>query len=47
MNDLLIVLLFLGFVLLLLKLFKVPECDHAEQIYYDAAGDGVGAGDAA
>ena len=39
MTDLLIVLLFLGFVFLLLKLFKDPECDHSEQIYYDAAGD--------
>ena len=39
MNDLLIVLLFLAFVFLLLKLFKVPECDHSEQVFYDAAGD--------
>ena len=39
MNDLLIVLLFLGLVFLILKLFKVPDCDHAEQVFYDAAGD--------
>lgn len=39
MNDLFIFFLIIGLVWLIWKLFYKPECDHAEQIYYDAAGD--------
>lgn len=39
MNDYVIILLSVGLALLIWKLLKKPECDHAEQIYYDASGD--------
>jgi hypothetical protein len=39
MNDLVIFFLVIGLAWLSWKLFKTPECDHAEQVYYDAAGD--------
>jgi hypothetical protein len=39
MNDLFIFFLIICLVWLTWKLFNKPECDHAEQIYYDAAGD--------
>jgi len=39
MKDLIIAFLLIVLVFLILKLFKVPECDHADQVFYDAAGN--------
>jgi hypothetical protein len=39
MKDYVIILVGVSLALLILKFFKSPECDHAEQVYYDAAGD--------
>lgn len=39
MNDFAIIILVIGLLFLLAKIFKRPECAHAEQIYYDASGD--------
>ena len=38
-NHIAIVLLVIVVLSLIAKIFKVPECDHAERVYYDAAGD--------
>lgn len=39
MSEVVPVLLVIGLLLLIGRLFKGSECDHAEQVYYDAAGD--------
>lgn len=39
MNDFAIILLLIGLLFLIAKIFKSPVCEHAEQIYYDATGD--------
>ncbi len=39
MNETVIILLVIALLFLIGKLFKGSECDHAEQVYYDAAGD--------
>lgn len=39
MNGIGIILLAIGLVFLIGRIFKGSECDHAERIYYDAAGD--------
>lgn len=39
MNVALIAALIIGIVFLIYRLSKSIECDHAEQIYYDATGD--------
>jgi hypothetical protein len=39
MSDISIVLLAIGLLILVGRLFKGSECDHAERVYYDAAGD--------
>jgi len=39
MNDFFLFLLLIGLLILIAKIFKSPECDHAERVYYDAAGD--------
>ncbi len=39
MNETVIILLVIVLLFLIGKLFKGSECDHAEQVYYDAAGD--------
>jgi hypothetical protein len=39
MNDLLIFLIILSVIVVISKLFNNHVCDHAEQVYYDAAGD--------
>ena len=39
MNEIVIILLVIGLLFLIGKMFKGSECDHAEQVYYDAAGD--------
>jgi len=39
MNDFAIILLAIGLLFLITKIFKTHECDHSERIYYDAAGD--------
>ena len=41
MNELVIILLSVGLALLIWKLLKKRECDHAEQNYYDASGDAL------
>ena len=39
MRDFGIILLVICLVWLFWRIFRTPECDHAEQIYYDASGD--------
>lgn len=39
MNELIILFLIICLAWLIWKLFNKTECDHAEQVYYDAAGD--------
>jgi hypothetical protein len=39
MNNFAVIILVIGLLFLIAKIFKSPECEHAEQIYYDAAGD--------
>jgi hypothetical protein len=39
MNEFIIIFLVVGLLFLITKMLKSPECDHAERIYYDAAGD--------
>jgi hypothetical protein len=39
MKDYFIILLGIGLASLFLRLFKSPQCDHSQRIYYDAAGD--------
>jgi hypothetical protein len=40
MNDFAVILLLaIGLLFLITKIFQTRECDHSEQIYYDAAGD--------
>jgi hypothetical protein len=39
MKDYAILLLIIGLAVLIWKLFTKPECNHAEQVFYDAAGD--------
>ena len=39
MNDLILIFLVLGLILLIVRILKSPECDHADRVYYDAAGD--------
>ena len=39
MKDYAILLLILGLVVLIWKGLRKTECNHAEQVYYDAAGD--------
>lgn len=39
MNETVIILLVIVLLFLIGKLLKGSECDHAEQVYYDAAGD--------
>lgn len=36
---LIIVIIITSLVILAGKIFKIPGCDHAQQTYYDAAGD--------
>lgn len=38
-NRINLILLAIGPLLLIGRLFKGSECDHTEQVYYDAAGD--------
>lgn len=39
MSEVVLVILAIGLLLLIGKLVKGAECDHTEQIYYDASGD--------
>ena len=39
MKEYVVVLLGVSLAILIWKLYKIPECDHAEQVYYDAAGN--------
>jgi len=39
MTDSIIILLAAGLLYLFVKVFRTKECDHSEQIFYDASGD--------
>ena len=39
MSEVVLVLLAIGLLLLMGRLFRNSECDHEDQTYYDAAGD--------
>ena len=39
MKDYIIIMVALGLIWLIWKIFRTPDCDHSEQVYYDAAGD--------
>ena len=39
MNDFILLLLVISLLILVAMIVKHPTCDHADQAYYDAAGD--------
>ncbi len=39
MNDSILLLLVTGLLVLIAIILKPPACDHAERVYFDAAGD--------
>ncbi len=39
MSDFLIIILVIIIIFLIWRFFRTSECDHAQQIYYDASGD--------